>query len=127
MTSVTCADMIALRSEFRERVVTSAGQIEQDALAQAAAPDLQRLAERLRRGVEREQPGGHQPHALDVEVEAEGDVRGRTAGEQRRARAARLSGSSTSPTSRRSDAALPPTATAVSTGRGSMSASAPAA
>ena len=53
-----------------------ARQVEQDALAQPAAADLQRPSERVRGGVEREQARRHQPHPLGVEVEARRDVRG---------------------------------------------------
>ena len=116
--SVTAPCIIAPR---RARIVNDllhARQIEQYALAQAAAADLQRPAQRLRGGVEREQPRGHQPHPLGVELEARRDVRGRTAGQDAAARARGSSRSSSSPTSRRSDAALPPTAIATSTGGG---------
>ena len=94
------------------------GQVEQHALAQAAAADLQRLAERLRRR--------RRARAARRASAARAGRRGRS-GTRRprpdrwsaaRARGARLSASSTSPTSRRSDAALPPTATATSTGGG---------
>ena len=62
-------------------------------------------------------PGRQQPHALGVEVEALARPPLRARPRARAARAASVSGSSTAPTSRRSEVALPPTATAAS-GRG---------
>src|SRR3954451_22465007 len=59
------------------------GELKQHALSQAAAADLQRAVERAACGLEREQPRGHQPHALGVELEARRHVRSRTGGQQR--------------------------------------------
>ena len=83
-------------------------------LAQAAAADPERLPELLGGRVEDHDAGGQQPHALGRRARA-----GRAtsaAGAPDSAPIARLSelGSRTSPTRRRSDAALPPTATAQS-------------
>src|SRR4051794_7383882 len=59
------------------------GELKQHALAQAAAPDLQRAVQRAPCGLEREQPRGHEPHALGIKLEARRHVHSRTAGQQR--------------------------------------------
>ncbi len=56
--------------------------LEQHALAQAAAGDPQRDAERRRRGIEQDHAGGQQSDALDVQVARARRLRGRPLAEQ---------------------------------------------
>ena len=97
------------RVNVRARARPSAELLEHDALAQAAAGELQRRAQRARRRVEQQEARGQQPRALGVQPERARDL-GRRARDERRSPRASASWSSAAPTSRCSDVALPPTA-----------------
>ena len=85
--------------------------VEDDALAQAALADLKRLAEQLGELLQQQHAGGEDAHPPGIELEALGDVVDRVAGEHPDRPLERLVLEHRAD-ERRSEVALPPTATA---------------